>query len=118
MTGSRRSNIHQRARCRINQPLIRKIWLQRCNRLVAANDPQLADNERLHILAARFFQAQAIGSLCKSAPLVLTRLGHIKGKSGDRIRSEERRVGKECVSTCRSRWSPYNSKKRKERTQK
>src|SRR3546814_14230338 len=23
-----------------------------------------------------------------------------------RLRSEERRVGKECVSTCRSRWSP------------
>src|SRR3546814_17968037 len=23
-------------------------------------------------------------------------------------RSDERRVGKECVSTCRSRWSPYN----------
>src|SRR3546814_17046219 len=27
-------------------------------------------------------------------------------------RSEERRVGKECVSTCRFRWSPYNSKKK------
>src|SRR3546814_20236296 len=26
-------------------------------------------------------------------------------------RSEERRVGKECVSTCRSRWSPKNKKK-------
>src|SRR3546814_14299950 len=27
----------------------------------------------------------------------------------DRLeRSEERRVGKECVSTCRSRWSPYH----------
>src|SRR3546814_14691722 len=26
-------------------------------------------------------------------------------------RSEGRRVGKECVSTCRSRWSPYHSKK-------
>src|SRR3546814_17253149 len=25
-------------------------------------------------------------------------------------RSEERRVGKECVSTCRSRWSPYHYK--------
>src|SRR3546814_2068619 len=25
-----------------------------------------------------------------------------------RFRSEERRVGKECVSTCRSRWSPYH----------
>src|SRR3546814_12639112 len=29
-------------------------------------------------------------------------------KSG---RSEERRVGQECVSTCRSRWSTYHSKK-------
>src|SRR3546814_14615418 len=26
---------------------------------------------------------------------------------GGITRSEERRVGKECVSTCRSRWSPY-----------
>src|SRR3546814_19780092 len=26
-------------------------------------------------------------------------------------RSEERRVGKECVSTCRSRWYPYHSNK-------
>src|SRR3546814_14508316 len=30
----------------------------------------------------------------------------------DLDRSEERRVGKECVSTCRSRWSPYHYKKR------
>src|SRR3546814_17323058 len=29
-----------------------------------------------------------------------------------RARSEERRVGKECVSTCRFRWSPYPSKKK------
>src|SRR3546814_17117306 len=28
-------------------------------------------------------------------------------------RSEERRVGKECVSTCRYRWSPYHKKKKK-----
>ena len=28
--------------------------------------------------------------------------------SGKQPRSEERRVGKECVSTCRSRWSPYH----------
>src|SRR3546814_16720661 len=38
------------------------------------------------------------------------------GKPGTVIlfdcRSEERRVGKECVSTCRSRWSPYTSKKK------
>src|SRR3546814_12657530 len=34
------------------------------------------------------------------------------GRSGEELnyaaRSEERRVGKECVSTCRSRWSPYH----------
>src|SRR3546814_7419949 len=32
------------------------------------------------------------------------------------FRSEERRVGKECVSTCRSRWSPYHYKKKKKTT--
>src|SRR3546814_13485148 len=44
-------------------------------------------------------------------------IGQAYGKDGsrnalDRLlkheRSEERRVGKECVSTCRSRWSPYH----------
>src|SRR3546814_14145600 len=33
-------------------------------------------------------------------------------------RSEERRVGKECVSTCRSRWSPYHYKKKDTKSQK
>src|SRR3546814_12431929 len=28
------------------------------------------------------------------------------------LRSEERRVGKACVSTCRSRWAPHNSQKK------
>src|SRR3546814_11508229 len=32
-------------------------------------------------------------------------------KSSAQTRSEERRVGKDCVSTCRSRWSPYHSQK-------
>src|SRR3546814_3643119 len=33
----------------------------------------------------------------------------LEGKWDDMVgRSEERRVGKECVSTCRSRWSPYH----------
>src|SRR3546814_18966934 len=37
---------------------------------------------------------------------VAKKLGLPKGVFFDGIRSEERRVGKECVSTCRSRWSP------------
>src|SRR3546814_4364640 len=37
-------------------------------------------------------------------------LWHLEGETvaGLIDRSEERRVGKECVSTCRSRWSPYH----------
>ena len=31
-----------------------------------------------------------------------------KLKLDDPVRSEERRVGKECTSWCRSRWSPYH----------
>src|SRR3546814_10934363 len=36
----------------------------------------------------------------------MRRRGHLRQILG--VRSEERRVGKECVSTCRSRWAPYN----------
>src|SRR3546814_11625502 len=44
----------------------------------------------------------------------LCRCVHFRGDrerrtSAKNSRSEERRVGKECVSTCRSRWSPYHS---------
>src|SRR3546814_8599554 len=46
-----------------------------------------------------------IASMLSGRDLVVT----WKTKSGAVIkRSEERRVGKECVSTCRSRWSPYH----------
>src|SRR3546814_15304260 len=45
------------------------------------------------------------------------RAGRARASSASRrklvVRSEERRVGKECVSTCRSRWLPYHSKKKK-----
>src|SRR3546814_18796126 len=34
------------------------------------------------------------------------------GGAHGHARSDERRVGKECISTCRYRWAPYNSKKK------
>src|SRR3546814_12385115 len=43
-------------------------------------------------------------SRAPSAPHILVELRKIR-------RTEERRVGKECVSTCRSTWSPYHSTK-------
>src|SRR3546814_14601812 len=50
----------------------------------------------------------------KALGLTYDQLRHCFGSMGcfDKLcssrRSEERRVGKECVSTCRSRWSPYH----------
>src|SRR3546814_13475531 len=34
--------------------------------------------------------------------------GAFGAAGAEAVRSEERRVGKECVSTCRSRWSPFH----------
>src|SRR3546814_17695795 len=48
-------------------------------------------------------EAVAIGQAARAAGLASVSIGE--------GRSEERRVGKECVSACRSRWSHYPSKK-------
>src|SRR3546814_4525572 len=42
------------------------------------------------------------------AAVILEIVDHCHQAVQHRGRSEERRVGKECVSTCRSRWSPYH----------
>src|SRR3546814_14508938 len=39
---------------------------------------------------------------------LLLDIGLLRRARGPTVRSEERRVGTECVSTCRSRWSPYH----------
>src|SRR3546814_13313771 len=56
------------------------------------------------------------GSAAVAAASAAGMVSTIVGASpaGTSLRSEERRVGKECVSPCRSRWSPYNSNKKQE----
>src|SRR3546814_13404121 len=52
---------------------------------------------------------------CARPPSTASSLAVMKLLSSDArnaARSEERRVGKECVSTCRSRWSPYHETKK------
>src|SRR3546814_11001879 len=71
------------------------------------------DGERVRILAATADASTA----SDGAPgtVLSTGAGEIAVASGDGVvrlkqlqwRSEERRVGKGCVSTCSSRWSPY-----------
>src|SRR3546814_14420185 len=53
----------------------------------------------------------ALNLPCIAAVAAPQLLHVVLGDGMRRLRSEERRVGKECVSTCRSRWSPYHSKK-------
>src|SRR3546814_17651019 len=57
---------------------------------------QVAGAERHHPAVAQGHRAFLVGGVAK--------LDHL----GDMIRSAERRVGKECVSQCRYRWSPYH----------
>ena len=47
-----------------------------------------------------------IGKLIKSVENFIRKIA--KSDKGLKIRSEERRVGKECSEPCRSRWSPYH----------
>src|SRR3546814_16857475 len=49
-----------------------------------------------------------IGDLAETGEKMVERLRRKAFLPDSRKRSEERRVGKECVSTCRSRWSPYH----------
>src|SRR3546814_20250636 len=49
-----------------------------------------------------------IPGVCESAPLLL-------GLTVLEERSEERRIGNECVSPCRSRWSPHNQKQNRQK---
>src|SRR3546814_4968749 len=49
-----------------------------------------------------------VGGWDRSATWLMIKLLIVVGFFLPIERSEERRVGKECVSTCRSRWSPYD----------
>src|SRR3546814_19180496 len=49
------------------------------------------------------------GRLKKADLVIAVGIEHL----GKHFRSDARRVGKECVRTCRSRWSPYHYKKKK-----
>src|SRR3546814_11132698 len=60
-------------------------------------------------LAVRSVDAQA---LAVDRPVASLERGLDVAHGNRQHRSEERRVGKECVSTCRSRWSAYHKKKK------
>ena len=54
-----------------------------------------------------FFETDVV-VLLWSKTLEVSSVGHVENELYVVDRSEERRVGKECASMCRSRWSPYH----------
>src|SRR3546814_12728833 len=60
---------------------------------------------------AVYFEAAAVITVLVLLGQVLELRARETTSGAIRARSEERRVGKECVSTCTTRWSPYHYKK-------
>src|SRR3546814_20148992 len=76
--------------------------IENCRKILSQIEKSVLLMEFNHRYLAKFL---ADGQLSKEDLLDFYSGEDVK----DRFRrSEERRVGKECVSTCRSRWSPYH----------
>ena len=84
-----------------------------------ANLGSLGDQVNVKAGYARNFlvpQGKAVPATKKNVEFFEARRAELEAKLAEVLsaanaraeRSEERRVGKECVSTCRSRWSPYH----------
>src|SRR3546814_5029833 len=75
---------------------------------VCSSDLAKFKGTRKEELLVAIFQLDC--SICLVKPYCLQFATVIYKYSSSQLdtRSEERRVGKECVSTCRSRWSPYH----------
>src|SRR3546814_20752348 len=77
---------------------------------VSAFNMGAMENKGLNIFNDKFILADAATATDADFQRIEGIVAHeyFHNWTGNRItRSEERRVGKECVSTCRSRWSPY-----------
>src|SRR3546814_11228547 len=78
--------------------------------IVVSSAPQIRYPDCYGIDMSRMGEFVAFQAMMSLADDELVDRVYEKCKTQEELprRSEERRVGKECVSTCRSRWSPYN----------
>src|SRR3546814_13678290 len=90
-----------RAICRLLRCMDNPMALCRITPHTLCLPPLTASHD--HVIAVRLASGDA--SLQDDELAIFRR---ISGRLAHGFRSEERRVGKECVSTCRSRWLPYN----------
>src|SRR3546814_12443493 len=80
--------------------IAQRVFESACEELTVRNSLDLA-----HVIAGARERERLQRELHDS---VLQALASIRFQIAPLLRSEERRVGKECVRTCRSRWSPYH----------
>src|SRR6056297_568658 len=80
------------------KPLLILFSIKGCSDCVKLKEQTLSEKETINFLNERFIIVDI-----NPVPIYMGRY-----PINDETRSEERRVGKECVSTCRSRWSPYH----------
>src|SRR3546814_2130292 len=76
---------------------------------VCSSDLQVFLVDELPVQPAVVERRRAFDIECREVPGIYFQLATGSTDNCTQARrSEERRVGKECVSTCRSRWSPYH----------
>src|SRR3546814_10751119 len=63
---------------------------------------------RGHLAGGGPLRRDGTGEAPVAVPFEVVQEAEVPGPHGQCRRSEERRGGKECFGTCRSRWSPYN----------
>src|SRR3546814_9998069 len=70
----------------------------------------MSDGRRFDVICefSSLLMSEFIVSQFSSRSIYLATILILHNTGMTELRSEERRVGKECVSTCRSRWSPYH----------
>src|SRR3546814_11255127 len=78
---------------------------------LAADPDGIGIDARIEVIPDLRLEFRLVGGLLQHVLVGRGNAGEsflVRGAADPAFRSEERRVGKECVSTCRFRWSPYH----------
>src|SRR3546814_20705489 len=100
--------------CRLDKGLVRGAYLQSHSSLTPPRCARLrGQRSTRNLKGSIFIRLQIRRKGIKPTGLPCQTLSSVLLASPGKTSSEERRLGKEWVSTCRSRWSQYHKKKKK-----
>src|SRR3546814_15669575 len=105
---------HQAFSCSLSGEVRQLFPLPERRKVVQLHEQHEGDKQRQARQKGQFLRFRLYRSPPHSLDGIEQKMASIQHRNWQKIdeseinRSEERRVGKECVSTCRSRWSPYH----------